>query len=152
MIDIENAYKKYAKDIYKYVFLNVGGNKDIADDLSSEVFVQAVRSKNTFDINKGNIRMWLIGISRNLLKKFYSTNKATIDLEKVEHSLISGNDPETNADLIFMLNKLEKHEAELIILKYIQGFSIEEISKIMKISVSNTKVKLHRCMQKLKQL
>lgn len=152
MIDIENAYKQYAKDIYKYVFLNVGGNKDVADDLSSEVFVQAVKSKSTFDINKGTTKMWLIGICRNILKKFYSTRRVNVDLDKIEHTLVSGNNIETNLNLIFMLNKLERQEAELIILKYVYGFSIIEISKITKLSISNTKVRIHRSMQKLRKL
>lgn len=152
MIDIEDAYKQYAKYVYKFIFVNVGGNKAITDDLSSEVFLQALKSKHTYKEDLASVKTWLIGISRNVLKKFYGSYRSNVDLATIDDSLTSGNEPEVNQLIILFLNKLTKEERELIVLKYMYDFSILDICKLTKLSESNCKVKLHRSMQKLKRL
>jgi RNA polymerase sigma-70 factor (ECF subfamily) len=50
------------------------------------------------------------------------------------------------------LQDLTSREREVITLRYYQELTIGEISSIMNISVSNTKVRIHRATKKLKQI
>ena len=66
--DIEQIYKQYSQIVYKYVLGLSNGNKDIAEEITSETFAIAVERINQF---KGNckISVWLCQIAKFLWYK-----------------------------------------------------------------------------------
>ena len=68
-------YEKYVKNIFDFIFFKVG-NKQDAEDLTSDTFLKAFDKIKTFD-NKKNIQFssWLYSIARNTTIDFFRQNR-----------------------------------------------------------------------------
>lgn len=147
--------EKY-QDIVFSIALKVLKNREEAEEMAQESFIKAYKSLNTF---KGTAKFstWLYRIAYNtciseVRKKkphFVSTSDVQITDETDEIN-IDGNPEENRAKCVKLaLEKLPADEYTLIMLYYFEDHSIEEISKVTRLSESNVKVKLHRARKKL---
>jgi RNA polymerase sigma factor (sigma-70 family) len=144
------------QDIVFSIALKVLKNREDAEEMAQESFIKAYKSLHTF---KGNAKFstWLYRITYNnciseVRKRkihFTSTDDIEIKDETTEINL-DGIPEENRAQAIKKaVKKLPEEEYTLILLYYFEEQSIEEISKITKLSESNTKVKLYRARKKL---
>jgi len=62
----EQWYERYVDDVFGYVARRLGAQ--IAEDLTSETFVQAWRHRERFEASRGVPRAWLFGIATNLMR------------------------------------------------------------------------------------
>jgi len=147
--------EKY-KDIVFSIALKVLRNREDAEEMAQESFIKAYKSLHTF---KGTAKFstWLYRITYNnciseVRKKkqhFVSTNDIEIK-DDAEELNLDGIPSENRAKYIkIALQKLPEDDYTLVLLYYFEEQSIEEISKVTKLSASNTKVKLHRARKKL---
>ncbi|NOR75298.1 MAG: sigma-70 family RNA polymerase sigma factor [Draconibacterium sp.] len=147
--------EKY-KDIVFSIALKVLRNREDAEEMAQESFIKAYNSLHTF---KGTAKFstWLYRITYNnciseVRKKkqyFVSTNDVEIKDDSTELNL-DGIPEENRVKYVkIALDKLPEEDYTLVLLYYFENQSIEEISKITKLSTSNTKVKLHRARKKL---
>jgi len=81
-------------------------------------------------------------IERKLISKEEEKTTSIVD-EMLEN--------ERRNKIVNALNKLDKKDKEIIILRDIQEFSYDEISKILKISMNLVKVRLFRARKNLKK-
>jgi RNA polymerase sigma factor (sigma-70 family) len=136
-------------------------NETDAEDLSQEVFVSAYRSLASF---KGNSKFstWIYRIAYNkaisqLRKKSpeqSTDNEVFIENQGgVDYSSELYRDEE-NAERLLgeAIKQLPDNEQILVMLHYYEDQSMEEISLISGMSVSNVKVKFFRIRKKLKEL
>lgn len=144
------------QDIVFSIALKVLKNREDAEEMAQESFIKAYKSLHTF---KGNAKFstWLYRITYNnciseVRKRkihFATTDDIEIKDETSEMNL-DGIPEENRAQAIKKaMNKLPEEEYTLILLYYFEEQSIDEISRITKLSVSNTKVKLYRARKKL---
>lgn len=150
-LDIEDIYKKYCRLVFKYAYINTGFNKERAQDITQEVFLEAIKSLKNFDSKKGNVKVWLMGIARNITFKEYKKVQNNLDLDLIKDEIKE--DIEDNQleyiTLFSELEKLENMDKELITLRFVTGLSFKEISLITNLSVVNCKVKVHRILKSL---
>lgn len=64
---LETAFRSWSGMVHAYCSRTVGAQD--ADDLTQQVFVQAWKSRQTFDPDRGVVPGWLIGIARNLVAR-----------------------------------------------------------------------------------
>jgi len=83
--ELVQAFKDYNVDIYNYVYYRSGQSKEIAEDITQDVFMKALRYKKSFDKSKSSIKTWLHVIARNLLVDFYKSKKTTSSLDETMH-------------------------------------------------------------------
>ena len=62
-MDFDGIYRSYFKDVFLYM-CSLSANEDIAEEITQETFVKALRSIGKFDGSK-DIRAWLFTIARN---------------------------------------------------------------------------------------
>ncbi len=147
--------EKY-QDIVFSIALKILRNREDAEEMAQESFIKAYKSLHTF---KGTAKFstWLYRITYNnciseVRKKkqyFVSTDNIEVKDDSEEFDL-GGIPAENRAKYVkAALDKLPEDEYTLVLLYYFENQSIEEISKISKLSASNTKVKLHRARKKL---
>lgn len=147
--------EKY-QDIVFSIALKVLKNRADAEEMAQESFIKAYKSINSF---KGSAKFstWLYRITYNnciseVRKRkihFTSTDDVEIKDETTEINL-DGIPEENRSEAIKKaLDQLPEEEYTLILLYYFEDQSIEEISKVTKLSESNTKVKLYRARKKL---
>lgn len=147
--------EKY-QDIVFSISLKVLKNREDAEEMAQESFIKAYKSLHSFK-GKAKFSTWLYRITYNtciseVRKKkvhFTSTDDVQIQDESEEINL-DGFPEEKRAKAIKeAMSKLPEDEYTLVLLFYFEEQSIEEIAKITKLSVSNTKVKLFRARKKL---
>ena len=89
-LDLGTLFDAHAATVYGYAARRVG--RDLAEDVTSEVFAAAVRSAATFDPERGTPIAWLMGIATNVLARHWRTEHRHLEtLEQV------GSDPLTTA-------------------------------------------------------
>lgn len=150
-------YSKNFDKIYRFVFYRVGGDQDLTEDLVSEIFMKALEKFHTFDPGVSSVA-WLYTIAKNHLANFYRS-KYFRDVEPLQVEVWWQDptwellDEESEQKIFFkMLKELSDEEQRLITLKYIEGFSYEEISEFLKKPKVTLRVAAHRAVNKLKKL
>ncbi|MBU0649387.1 RNA polymerase sigma factor [Patescibacteria group bacterium] len=150
-------YQKNFDKIYKFIFFRVGGDRDLAEDLVSEIFVKALDKFHSYDPEKSSVA-WIYTIARNHLANYFRS-KYFRDVEPLEvdvwwqdqtwHMIDQDNDKKA---FFNMLKQLKKHEQRLVTLKYVEGYNYKEMSKILAKPKTTLRVATHRAVLKLKKL
>lgn len=64
--DVSKAYARYGGQLFGFAF-NALDDRQLAEDVVQETFVRAWRASGRFDPDRGSLRTWLFGITRNLV-------------------------------------------------------------------------------------
>jgi RNA polymerase sigma-70 factor (ECF subfamily) len=150
---------KYQQMVFTIV-MKIVDNREDAEDITQEVFIKVFKSIEKFNATS-EFSTWLYRIAYNttlseLRKKKLVFTSIDDDFMFVNDELTNTNDKEEEEDIEVKLQhldnalkKLPPDEIFLVTLYYMDEQSIENISKISNLSVSNVKVKLHRIRKKL---
>src|SRR3954453_11752372 len=65
--EFATVYDRHAATIHRYLSRRAGGQ--LADDLTGETFLIALRQRQRYDLNQRNALPWLYGIATNLLRR-----------------------------------------------------------------------------------
>jgi RNA polymerase sigma-70 factor, ECF subfamily len=155
--DVKRLYRKYEKDIYKYLYY-LTGNKELANDLLQETFLQAFTSIHRFK-GQSKVRTWLFQIAKFT---YYSHVKKTkreknaldeLDCSEVEASpeqyYIKA---ERDRFLFDSIKNISEPYKQVVILKAFNDLSYREIGEVFEKSESWARVTFHRGKLKLLQM
>ena len=84
MADFEQIYRDYFRDVFLYLRQLSGGNEQLAEDITSEVFSRALRCIDSFR-GDCDIRVWLCQIAKDsyfTYLKQSSKNQFAADVER----------------------------------------------------------------------
>ncbi len=153
-------YDLYVDKIYRFIYFKVSRVQE-AEDLTSEVFLrvwQYLRDGIAID----NVKAFLYRVSRNVVIDFYRKNygKETINLEDSDvidslkaDNLIEKIDTKLQVeDINKKLDNLKEDYKEVILLRFVEEYSIGEIAEIMARNKGAVRVLLHRALEKLKKM
>lgn len=155
---LELSYKnprEFAKLFDKHYkrFLNIAkkdlrGTED-AEDVVQEVFIKIYKYGKKLDIKNTKFIPWSNTILKNCIAdKINSYKKASVELtEEIENTTKDPNEQDFLGEknyINFVLDKISRNSAEIINLRYILGKSFKEIAKILNISNSTARVRIHR--------
>lgn len=152
----------YHKKVTDFVYKRVS-NRDIAEDLTSEIFEKILKSINDFQWQGITLSAWIFRIARNHIIDYYRKNnkyKNDKSLEDVANYIVS-NAPNIEIDIqadqddqqvYKALMDLSAEDQYLVYYKFFEELSNKDISKITKISETNIGTKLHRIRKKLKNI
>lgn len=139
---VSELVERYQNNLYAAAF-NVCKNAEDAEDVVQDTFICYHTNKKDFE-NEQHIRAWLIRVAINKAKNanrtFWRQNK--LSLEDYMETL-TFETPESEA-LFETVMKLPEKYRIVIHLFYYEDYTIHEIADILKISESNTKVRLSR--------
>jgi RNA polymerase sigma-70 factor (ECF subfamily) len=125
------------------------GDADLINDLSQEVFIKVFRNLKGF---KGNAKFstWLYRISINV---YYDYKKSLRRNSQIENDIAVSEieSVDNKIDINKALQSLSEKERIVILLNYEQGFSHNEIHKIMKLPLGTVKSLILRGKSKLKK-
>ncbi|KKQ71998.1 MAG: ECF subfamily RNA polymerase sigma-24 subunit, RNA polymerase sigma-70 factor, ECF subfamily [Candidatus Peregrinibacteria bacterium GW2011_GWC2_39_14] len=149
-------YDIIADDIYKYVFFRISHQQD-AQDLTEMVFMRAWENLKRYKEAK-NFTSWIFKIAHNAVIDHYRMNKHIEELtedymdDKREHSpLHNAERSMDNSTLKYAIAGLKDKYKQIIVLKYINEKSNEEIAEIMKKNEGAVRVLQFRALQELKR-
>ena len=140
-------------ELYKVAKTRIINENDI-DDIIQETMIEAYKSiKKLRDLKK--LKMWVIKILINKCNKFYKRkSKKDISLEETNiNNIIARNnneDIENDMNFYSLIRNLKYDERIVILLYYMEGYSVEEISEMIKMNKNTVKTNLYRARQKIK--
>ena len=142
--------------VFRYVYALTGGSQDDAEDLTAETFLRAWKARHRFDGEVDSAIGWLIGIAKRLIIDDYRrTVRATQNLPP---DLNTESTPEQTAiqdeqeKILFRLvADLPDEQREIIILRYLLGWRVNDIARHMGASENKISVSLHRTLSKLRE-
>ena len=143
-------YDHYRGSILRYTTSRVG-SRPLAEDLTSETFVRALRNIQTFRWQGRDFGAWLTTIARNLVLDHYKASRTRLEIttdEVGDHDTTTAPAPEIavlaaldGRDLLAALSILPQAQRECLVLRFLQDLSIAE-----------TAAALHRTEGAVKQL
>jgi RNA polymerase sigma-70 factor (ECF subfamily) len=147
---------KYQNMVFTIV-LKIVGTREDAEDITQEIFIKVFKSIQQFR-EDSEFSTWLYRIAYNTTLS--ELRKRKLFFTSIEDSFITINelftngndDEETEIKLQYLdkaMKRLPPDEIFLLTLHYMDGQSVESISRISNLTVSNVKVKLHRIRKKL---
>jgi len=146
----------YADRCYGY-FYRLTGNREISNDLVSELFVKLVKKIGSY--KGGNFDSWLFKIASNIFYDYLRHKQRyekLLDSKKEELELSSSGSEDGKAEkmdkLQVHLEKLDVETRELIMLRYYSQASFKEIAAMRKEPIGTTLSKIHRGLKKLREL
>lgn len=143
-------YKEYYNDVFRLSYsytLNIQDSEDICQRTFTKFYNYLINNKVQDDKVKQLLFKIAINDSKNILTS--SWRKLTSSLEKAEYKLETKID---NSDLIECLKELNYKYRIPLYLYYYEGYSIKDISVILKTNESTIKTRIKRGKEKLKEL
>jgi len=158
------VYDENVNDIHRFVYFKIGSREE-AHDLTSMIFLKAwnhIQNKTLEDTK--TLRALLYRIARNAIVDYYreTGSKVIASLDDEDSYIDIADESETPqerldraASLELIKSKLpllKEEYREIIIMKFINDLSLEEIAEISQKSKGNVRVLLHRSLNALREL
>lgn len=163
--EFEQFYQDHFDKVHRFVFFRVGGNRELAEDLVSEIFLKALEHFASYDVERSR-SAWIITIARNHLANYWRDRKITeplpgmgaeaegeSDAGWLKTALESWQKQMRQVQLFELLAKLESEvEREIVTQHYIFGYSYAAIGVVRNMTEGAVKVAAHRAIKKLRKL
>ena len=163
----KGAYEELVKRHRQRVFAVASGilrrHEDV-EDIAQQVFIKAYFSLKRFD-GRAAFSTWLYRITLNecwdLLRKkkvrplLYESDLSEEQAQRVADADSSGAGPdirqrlETRQRVERLLEGLDERDRLMLILKEVEGFSIEEIAEVLELNANTVKVRLFRARRRV---
>lgn len=132
-------YERYVDVVYRYVYYRVGSHH-VAEDLTSETFVRALRRLDSYTWTGRDIAAWFVTIARNLVVDHVKSSRYR--LEVTTGDMLDGDEraPSTEAQvlerlrderLLDAMKQLKADQQECLSLRFLQGLSLAETAEVM---------------------
>jgi RNA polymerase sigma-70 factor, ECF subfamily len=138
-------YDRYVDMVHKFVYRRCG-NQQVAEDLTSETFLRALKRIGSFTWQGRDLGAWLVTIARNLVADHFKSGRYrlevttgdVLDAEREGHDDRWDSNPEAatldylaNVDLLATLAKLTDEQREVLELRFLCGLTIAETAREM---------------------
>ena len=158
--DFEVWFRDHRESVYRYVRFRVP-TREVAEDVTSEVFLKALRARGRYDPKRSAPRTWLLRIARNAvtdyLRSLRRKGSLHISLDRVPDLVSRGPSQEERLLREEQLRRLFNAAAtlrpadqEILSLRYGSGLSNMEIAESLKITSNAVAVRIHRALTRLK--
>ena len=144
----ETVYSNYADMVYRLA-LSYLNHKEDAEDVVQDIFTKYMCGLH-FPMDKEHEKAWFIRVTINQCHDSLRRRKHRTHTSLEETENLPGYEQEMPFMLQETLQNLPEKYKSVIILHYLEGFSVQEIAKICRISVSATKMRLSRGREILK--
>jgi RNA polymerase sigma-70 factor, ECF subfamily len=160
MAAFEQLFERYYDVVFRFVLFRTN-DRPLAEDITSETFVRALRRIGSVQYQGRDIAAWFVTIARNLIfdhvkssrYRLESTQADMLDLSPSTHGpeqqVLDG---ATYEELLRCVGKLNPDQQECIQLRFLQGLSVAETASIMERNEGAVKALQHRAVRRLAQL
>ncbi len=168
--DLATALKMHDNNAFQYLYNNYKGalftvvqqiitDKTIAEDVLQEAFITAWKNIEKYDASKGRLFTWLFNVTRNCAinttrSKGYKTQQKNDSLENYVTYGDEKDSLQININQIGLrqqVYKLRDDYKNVLELSYFNGFTHEEIAKILAIPVGTVKTRLRNALIELRK-
>jgi RNA polymerase sigma-70 factor (ECF subfamily) len=148
-------YQEYAQRVYRYIVYRVAGSVE-AEDLTAEVFVKMVEGLSSYRVTGAPFEAWLYRIAAARVADHYRRTQRRPQTELSESMTDSQPLPEDQvlqaqevAALRAALHTLTDEQQTVLILRFIERKSHEEVAEIVGKHVNTVRSIQHRALTRL---
>jgi len=152
-------YRDNFKSLYVFIRSKVNTNEK-AEDICSEAFLKAFINLDKFEI-KSSFKSWLYTIAKNIVFDWYKIkfnevtfNEDSDEINNVKETKEDNNSlTDKNQNLVKLIfNKLKDNYREVLELRFLLSYSINETAEAMNTTSGNIKILQNRAIRKAKQI
>lgn len=158
--NFEQWFHDHRSAVYSYVRFRVS-TRETAEDVTSEVFMKALRSIGRYDSHRASPRTWLLRIARNAvtdhLRSLQRRGSLHVSLDRVPDLVAHVPSQEERIlkeeriqHLLNGTQMLRAADQEILALRYGSELNNNEIADALGISPNAVAVRLHRVLKRLK--
>ena len=154
---LEVFYQRYFTRLYRFVYYQVGGSHEDAQDVLQDALIAALKSLSSFR-GDSSLYSWLCGVAWNKAADFRRREYRMAQVEqrsikdaRETRELEIGPAPDNallcqeNKERVHQtLKKLPEHYRQVLVLKYAEGLPVEDIAHIMQRTFKSTESLLTR--------
>ena len=148
-LTLEEVYEKYSRNIYNASF-SITGNAQDAEDVLSETLIRYLHTDKQFE-SAEHLKAWLLRVALNKAKdmnrSFYRKNHISFE-EYMNDIPVSSKE---NKELLSVVMQLPIKMKEVVHLYYYEGYSLKEISRLLRIPEGTVKSRLSSARKELKK-
>ena len=151
-------YERYVKKIYGYIYFRTGNHHD-AEDLTARVFHRALVHIDTYVERGVPFQAWLYRIAHNLVANWHRdrNRRKVVPLDEFVLAGLRSEGPDDATEsqeerdrLLVAIKQLPDERQQLLVLKFVEKRSNQEIGEIMERSEGAIKSLYHRTLLALR--
>jgi RNA polymerase sigma-70 factor (ECF subfamily) len=157
-------YDRYVDTVFRFIYFRVG-SRPLAEDLTSDTFLRALKRINSFTWQGRDLGAWLVTIARNLVADHFKSGRYR--LEVTTGDVLDADHPDrgpegspevavvdhiTNVALLGAVRQLNPEQQECIVLRFLHGFSVAETAQAMGKNEGAIKALQYRAVRALHRL
>lgn len=153
-------YRRHGERVYRYARWRTG-SRWRAEEVVSDVFLEAWRSSDAYDPRRGSVESWLLGIARNVLRRQERTRAREVERRgtaALEDLASPRPGPEEEAlrrrrveRVLEHVWELPRRDRDLVALAYGAGLSRRRIASLLDMSPEAVRVRLHRALERVRE-
>lgn len=156
--DADVLIRKYYDEIYIYVFKQTS-DKEIAMDLTQEIFISVLKSINNYNRKLSGFRTWLYRIATNKTidhLRRSNTGKTFLNVDELDIPDETEFSKQMGTKFIIhrlqaYVNTMEADKQQIFRLKYFAEYTFIEISGILSLPESTVKSKYYRMLKQIRE-
>lgn len=152
-------YRRHADRVYQYARWRTG-SREVAEEVVSDVFVEAWRSRGSYDPEAGSVESWLLGIARNVTARHRRRRAREADRrEERELDDLAASRPGPDEELLRRRRaerlleavwELPREDRDLVALAYGADLPRRRIAQLLDLSPEAVRTRLHRVLRRLR--
>lgn len=159
---VGELFDRHHEPIFRFAWSRVG-DRQVAEDLTGEVFTRMVRSLPDYRLEGVPFRAWLYRIARNLItdhhrKHSQYTSVPICQVESVLHPFNGGHhNPDTMIEekltierVYRALEAIDTAQRDVVVLRFLVGLSLEEVAAAVDKTTAAAKSLQHRGLKSLR--
>ena len=157
-------YDRYFDTVFRFAYFRVG-NRQLAEDLTADTFLRALKRIGSFTWQGRDLGAWLVTIARNLVADHFKSGRYRLEvttgdvLDAEREDRGPEGSPEaavvdhiTNVALLKAVKQLNPEQQECIVLRFLHGFSVAETAQTMGKNEGAIKALQYRAVRALARL
>jgi RNA polymerase sigma-70 factor (ECF subfamily) len=155
---VGDLFDRHHRSIFRFVWSQVQ-DEQLAEDLTSEVFIRMVNHLPAYRLTEVPFRAWLYRIARNLIVDQHRLENGRLPtpLDNAKHIAQPGQDPAAIAENQLTLDQigralaqLEPSQRDVIALRFLADMSLREVAETLEKSIAAIKSIQHRALATLR--
>jgi RNA polymerase sigma-70 factor (ECF subfamily) len=160
LLPFEKVYELYGQRVFRFCLLQVGGDRPLAEDLSSEALMAAYRAYERVSPDAETVHVWLFRIARNvitdhrrretrrrlLLQKVGREPQAVEDVEEISASRAEFE------EMVGVLRQMKERDRRVIALRVAGGLTLREIAHVLGVPENTAAAISRRALERFRAL
>lgn len=149
---MESLYQRYKDWVYWKAY-DFCGNREDALDVLQEVFAYFFGKFPGFNL-RAQLKTFLYPAIRSRSVDLLRKRRRTAPFEPALGNIKNGStraNPASRQSLAELVTRLPEHQQELVLLRFIDGLTLEELGQALEIPLGTVKSRLHTALKTLKR-